>query len=336
MTFPETIWLHNQETEAIRLLHAAYQINSRFYINKGFFVLPFNIAKNPKVVYFPDLEYKKIKGFWKKSKMMTEELIHEDKTIVNDLIKITPEENVNILKIKKTWAKMESRFWKYIFELLPEYFKNIKTVEIRITNYGSIATAYSTWVNNSSKIIIYVRADADPSHIAEAILMDRIYKKYLKINYLSWIEIESIIDFLMTETPLAELFASYKATIPALKQKQQGELAKQSEKYLKLLGFKAEPIFAIKEEKIFCKNQSINHLLTTKEELILKLLLNKNREIVTFDEMAEKIWGTEWYDRFSPYAIAKLVQRLREKIESLETSPEIIQAIKKKGYILMN
>jgi len=58
--------------------------------------------------------------------------------------------------------------------------------------------------------------------------------------------------------------------------------------------------------------------------------------VVSFDEIAEIIWGEDYYDKFSEYAITKTMQRLREKIALMGVFPQIIQTVKKSGYVLLD
>jgi hypothetical protein len=337
MTYPKTNWNYSRLTEALRILQIAHHIKNQFYIKKSFFVLPYNIRQYPKVIFFPKLPYQKIKNFWVKAKTDSESLLSRKDPIIDNIIKFLPNGDLDYSQLRKGWARVEKHFWSYAFKNYAVYFKNVKSLEVRPTSFGSVATAYSTWIkSDDQRIVVYIRSDADFSHIAEAIFLDRFYKKLINLHNYSWEEIEAIIDFLLTETELARLFGKYKMTLGYLKQSQQGKIAKDSKKYLQFLGFPVGRVFEIRNGRIFVKNQSIGLSLSPKEEKVFRLLISHRKEIVSYDDLAEVIWGEESYDKFSVYAITKLIQRLREKIELMGIFPEIIQTVKKKGYILID
>jgi len=211
------------------------------------------------------------------------------------------------------------------------------SLEIRPTLYGSVATAYSTWLKDNKEFVIYIRKDADVSHIPEAIFIDRLaaYGR-AKESDSSWEEGEAIIDFLLTETELANLFPDYKETLTALRNFQQGKLIKESKEYLRSLGIYLERVFEIKNSKILVRGKPSNIILSPTQEKILRFLITKRQKVVSFNEIAEIIWGEDSYDKFSEYAITKTIQRLREKIALMGVFPQIIQTVKKSGYVLLD
>lgn len=48
------------------------------------------------------------------------------------------------------------------------------------------------------------------------------------------------------------------------------------------------------------------------------------------------IWNKQSFDKFSSYAIAKHIQRVREKLETAGLSQAFIQTSKKRGYIFVD
>lgn len=73
-----------------------------------------------------------------------------------------------------------------------------------------------------------------------------------------------------------------------------------------------------------------NSRLTFTEEKAVNLFLSKLDKLVTRDEIAKALWGSQWLEKYSEYMIDKTVYRLRKKI--LDTYQVI--TLKKRGYIL--
>ena len=65
---------------------------------------------------------------------------------------------------------------------------------------------------------------------------------------------------------------------------------------------------------------------------MLVTLIEKQGEIVTYDEISEILFKTE--EEYSLYAISKTIQRLRDKLEKNGISGNLIQTLRKKGYLL--
>lgn len=96
-----------------------------------------------------------------------------------------------------------------------------------------------------------------------------------------------------------------------------GKLAEASIKYLKILG-------VLKEQKI-----KINGKLTKTQKNIFDLLISKKGKLVSFDEIAKEIWGENYFDKYSEYAITKHIEELKKKI-----TKNSIHSQRGYGYIL--
>lgn len=95
-----------------------------------------------------------------------------------------------------------------------------------------------------------------------------------------------------------------------------------SDEYIKYLGIPdiIDPISEI--------NKNISSF-GAKEYKLLKCLIDKNGEILTYDDIADLIWGQ---GRFKSYwAINKIVQRIQKKINSLNIALKI-EGIRGVGY----
>lgn len=78
---------------------------------------------------------------------------------------------------------------------------------------------------------------------------------------------------------------------------------------------------------------SIDYYLTPAERDIFETLID-SKQILTKDQVAEKIWHANWEDKYSDWAIDQLMHRLREKL-LLTKSPYEIRTKKGQGYFVV-
>lgn len=79
--------------------------------------------------------------------------------------------------------------------------------------------------------------------------------------------------------------------------------------------------------------KDIKQLLSGQELLLLQFLEAKNGEMVLRDDVAKVLWGEQWENDYSDWAIDKTVSRLRSKLEENNYS-KALKSIKGKGVIL--
>lgn len=63
-------------------------------------------------------------------------------------------------------------------------------------------------------------------------------------------------------------------------------------------------------------------------------LIKNSNNVVSFDQISDIIFVNE--EKFSLFALAKFIQRLREKLEMNGISGSFIQTLRGKGYLLKN
>ena len=67
---------------------------------------------------------------------------------------------------------------------------------------------------------------------------------------------------------------------------------------------------------------------------MLRLLIQKRRRIVKHDEIGYSLWKNECQEKFSLYAIAKVIERIRVTIENSGVHPGIIETRRNQGFVL--
>lgn len=73
--------------------------------------------------------------------------------------------------------------------------------------------------------------------------------------------------------------------------------------------------------------------LLTNQEYVFLLKLSEARGYITREQVAEIIWGVDWRNKYSDWAIDKIVSRIRKKI--FDQNKEQLVSIKRKGIKLI-
>lgn len=91
--------------------------------------------------------------------------------------------------------------------------------------------------------------------------------------------------------------------------------------------------FHVREDSILIGEKDITLSLSNKERALMLLLLAAKKKIVSRDTVAQTIWGASWEEKYSDWALDRLVYRLRIKLNNLGIDPKRIKTLKKKGFI---
>ena len=65
---------------------------------------------------------------------------------------------------------------------------------------------------------------------------------------------------------------------------------------------------------------------------MLKLLVGRLGDLVTYDELADKIWGEGEFKSF--WALNKVVERLRHKLVGMGIEGSRLESVRGQGYVL--
>lgn len=324
-------WNYSLETEAERIVHTARQMIVGFYRLNGFNVLPYQEENS---VYLPELEYNKIPRFWEKMKKI--DVYHlpivVEEEIVEWLVAMLQEKKYNAPNISLTnevWDKLEEEFFKSLGEVILGAKNLIKSITVHPTLFGT-KMSFNVLDSDRNDLIVYLRDDQDVTYgLAEAILSAVTRDSFYKNLEGSWQESEILVDWLISESSIGRIINKYhdlenfRPTIKGTRMKQQARMLKESEDYYRKLGI----------VNVDLPNRKVEGM-TTRESLIFDLLKQNINTVVSFDEIAKLMSGTE--DDFSLYAISKIIQRIRDKMEMNGISGSFVQTMRGKGYMLRN
>ena len=340
------IWEHSQETEAKRIIHTAHQMAVGFYRLNGFFVLPSEeklASSESNLVYLPDLNYTSIPRFWETARKtdVLELPIVADKKLVDQIVSLLGKTNEPQLnKTIDIWNKLEKEFFEELEKVIPDLKNSIKNLVVMPTNFGT-KCSFNTPEKFPSDIVMYLRYDQDMVYglvegILSAVTRNTVFKKLDG----SWAESEMLVDWLISESSIGKVVQKYhdikyfSPTIKSTRVKQNANLLKKSDEFYKKLGLPSfEKPFNLENNSPKLFNKEINSL-NESEKKILALLIEKSNGVITTDEVGKVIFKNE--DDFSLYAIAKTIQRLRDKLEDEGISGSYIQTQRGIGYVLRN
>ena len=91
--------------------------------------------------------------------------------------------------------------------------------------------------------------------------------------------------------------------------------------------------FQFKGKQILIGNKDITSKLTKKEKIMMLILLHSKDKLISRDVIARAVWEDKWHEKYSNWAIDRLVYRIRKKLRSIGIKDELLRTVKKKGFI---
>lgn len=320
----KTDWIYSPDSEVERVVHATKVAASGFYERKGFLVASKVVKEYPELtVVIPDLDYKAIAHYWERVAEVPLQLPVEVPADLRQVLcsRLKPDKSieVKIEKLKTEWGKIESEWWREMSYLLPEEKGRVKELEIRVTAYGTVSSFSILDDRQGQKLVIYLRAEASLSHLAEAVMTALLCPSSEELG-LTWSKREAIVDFYLTRKKMKQLLPGYRPTLTNLPRVPL-RLRKESQAYEQKLGW---PKKEQEQEKWIAR-------LPSKEAEVARVLWSKRGELVSFDELADLMWGEGEFGTF--WAINKRVQRIRQDLNKLGGEGEQIKTLRGRGYL---
>lgn len=91
----------------------------------------------------------------------------------------------------------------------------------------------------------------------------------------------------------------------------------------------------VESGNVWVEGRLIEPPLTDAEYRLLKLLFRNANKICDKYEIVESVWGEEYLEEVEDFRIAKLLSRLRQRIEPDPSNPRFIQTVRGRGYKLV-
>ncbi|MBU0976744.1 MAG: helix-turn-helix domain-containing protein [Patescibacteria group bacterium] len=96
---------------------------------------------------------------------------------------------------------------------------------------------------------------------------------------------------------------------------------------------KNEEKFVVKGSRVFLYDMPIRKIFSKQEYQVFEQLWKSKNRIVARDRLSKIMWGKNWKEKYSDWAIDRVVHKIRNKIGDSEK--EIIQTLKGKGFKLV-
>lgn len=88
----------------------------------------------------------------------------------------------------------------------------------------------------------------------------------------------------------------------------------------------------INEGKIWLNKKDVSHEFTAGELRVLELFLKKKRQLISRDEIAKQLWRSDWEEKYSDWAIDRLIYRLRQKLKTIGMDEKLLKTLKARGF----
>jgi biotin operon repressor len=219
---------------------------------------------------------------------------------VCDPKKIYLKQKLRLEKLEKDWNNQQTEFQK---KLITKFAK-LYEVDIVISPsfYGSIGW-YGFW-DNGKIMLLRPRYDRKILDIQKLVINALTHyfciSKDSNLNERLWLKKQKLAKKYQAE--ILGLKPESKNMHDILDSQFSGKLAQKSIEYLKELDI-------LKPSKV-----KVIKKLTKSESNIFNLLNEHVGKLVSYDEIAKSIWGENYFDKYSEYAITKHIENLKKKI----------------------
>lgn len=171
---------------------------------------------------------------------------------------------------------------------------------------------------NHQEMLIKLRIIVSEFEPVEKQLLIKIIKKDFNFNQ----EETDVIDYFLKINLVKKINSHYLMTIPLLAD------------YLSLQTAKKTKISLNSRNQLVINDLISDTIFPKKEKKLLKcLLLNKN-QVISREKAAKNIWGENFLDYYTDWALDQLIKRLRNKLINLGISKDLIKTIKNQGFII--
>lgn len=144
-----------------------------------------------------------------------------------------------------------------------------------------------------------------------------------------------IIDYHFLSQPYKDIFPNYTSTVDMLRKGEvKPKIIEDSNKIYAEIGFPLNCEMKIQNNQIKCGQEYIVNLTKSEKNVLIKLIQNKG-EIISYDQIAETLWGQDYCNYFSIKAVNKIVERIKIKLKDHGIRKEIILNKRGLGYVYL-
>ena len=346
-----------------KMLFNMYKVSINWYQQKGYLASYYNEDESVTNTYgvlgegfdyisykeadikliIPNWDYVKSSAFWKKLSKLPRLynkyfLTAGDK--IPELYELCASDGpIDFSTYIKRWKEVESQFINYYNKYI-DLQNKVKNVEIYLTRYGT-SLVYNIGLDKDKSILrVYLRQDQDIDKIAKAIVsgyftiaLDPV-ENNPNTTY-TWEEKNKIIDYHFINPPYKNLFPNYIFTVDILRVGEvKPKIIENSNKIYAEIGYPVNCELKIQNNQIKCGQIYIVSLTKSEKNVLIKMI-NKKGEMISYDQIAEVLWGQDYYNFFSIKAVNKIVERIKIKLKDQGVRKEIILNKRGLGYVYL-
>ncbi|MBD3362542.1 hypothetical protein GF362_02380 [Candidatus Dojkabacteria bacterium] len=342
----------NFTSEKIRSVQSVYiackLLMERKYYTYGFIPATDHFFQNQKTIVFPDIEYSLYNNFWEAIREINLKKLPVDGKLIKFLSESIDhyykksELEEKRLDLIEFWNSIENEFIEFLNNNFPGLKDKEINLDLGIKLFGAPIDFEkpSCFAQNKCKGYAGIRFDMPVEKIILSVF-SLLFSDYLKEKQIyRWREQKSILDFL-TNTFIEVLgldCSKILGTIESLEQlKVEKKLISNSREFINKNKIPIQHIFSKEKGKIMLFGACLNDGTYTKDEIsILDEFLEKDNNILTYDEIADIVWAEKATERFSLSTISKRIERLRNKLFEDGLPKSEIIAVRGIGYYLKN
>lgn len=336
-----TKFVYDPLMESQRLLNVYWSIAHGIYEDYGFFVLPYRVPGNKKSVFLPKVtgvdSKKLIELFCQNNRLDVpttdpELLKFANKIQICDLPSHDIDRN-HTDKIEAEWSKISDTFEDYLTQTFPKFRRCHLKLNVYWTRFGTLLS-FNCPVTKGvlNEATIFLRDDMGVSQIVEGFLSSILTQQFTQ-RKMSWLQRESIVDFLGLETNLAHIVTDFSATVLHTNktEKVSNQLIIDSQKYLKSLSLEKQSKISVKKSMVFIHGEPSVVTFGTIERNFLNSLICQPNEPISYFALGESIWEDD-EDAFSLWALSQIAYKVKNKLKKCGINPEVVKNIRGVGY----
>lgn len=230
---------------------------------------------------------------------------------------------IDVSKYGQEWERVGESFWAELDHYLPEARGLHDKVVVDVGRVGTVSSSY--W----SEKHYYLRADRGLGDLAAMIINHAMYVNRQSMG-ITWTKREALMDFIMTRPAMKRLFPDFAPVYQQLL-KLPKKAKQASEVYVRSLGIvPRDKELEIIKGKVYVRGVCEDKRFGKKERRIFEILLRHTGDVVSYDELADVVWGEGEFKSF--WALAKLVERLRKTLSEIGLDPKRLESVRGQGY----
>ncbi len=343
-------FLNTWQYREMYYIYLLKRLRDGFFQKNGFIVLPNSKLKSSSEVIFPQnnsTTLDKLTGFIlsSKSKDIPFKLSALKYSKVKPIKEILFPHNHEVRDLEKLLDAKKNEVEKALDFLIPDKSKAKKVIfNIVPVDFGTICTFGYKEEKASISLYMTFRIDLDISYFLEALMSSIVVRNLnnktnnhaTEDDSIYWQKREFLTDYLVHHTIVSKIVPNIKIHEETLvginRARQLGEAVKESREYLAKLGLSSDVLEMKIVGGMLIVNDAVLYL-TKSEEKIVKLLISKKGEICSFDDLAKVLWEND-ADKFSAYALSRILSDIRSKIKSAGVLNDGIYTARGRGVLL--